>query len=133
MIATSDALHARHSWPGTPSAVARARDWTRLTLSEWGVHATDAALLVVSELATNACCHTLSSVPGGQFTVRLSLYNDHIRVTVKDAGPRTGRTPTRRTPRFDSVHGRGLALVDSLSLRWGPLKVGTGVFAELPR
>lgn len=133
MIATSDVLHARHSWPGTPRSVGLSRDWVKLTLNEWGLRATDAALLVVSELVTNAIDHTHSGRAGGQFTLRLALHSDHIRITVRDAGPRQGRTPTRRTPNLSAQHGRGLTLVDALTLAWAPLKIGTGVYAEVPR
>ncbi|GAA1463179.1 ATP-binding protein [Nocardiopsis exhalans] len=124
---------ARHSFPGLPEQVSEARRWALQTLTQWGIDVPEQFALVVTELATNAIDHTHSGRTGGQFTLRLALHVDHIRVTVRDAGPRQGRTPTRRTPQLSAQHGRGLALVDALTRAWGPLKIGTGVWAEVPR
>ena len=126
-------LKARRSFPGTPRNVGAARAWVETTLQRWEVDEPDQLTLVVSELTTNAVTHTLSGRPGQQFTVRLSVFQDRVRVAVKDAGPKPGRTPTLRTPSPDAKHGRGLALVNMLSLSWKPLTVGTGVQAEVAR
>ena len=130
---TRPTKEARHSFPGLPEQVGAARSWALQTLTVWGVPVPDQLTLVVSELATNALDHTHSGHQGGQFTLRLALHTDHIRVTVRDAGPHSGRTPTRRTPPLSAQHGRGLGLVDALTRAWGPLKIGTGVWAEMPR
>lgn len=124
---------ARHSFPGLPEQVGEARRWALHTLTSWGLDVPEQFALVVTELATNAIDHTHSGREGGQFTLRLALHADHIRTTVRDAGPRQGRTPTRRTPNLSAQHGRGLSLVDALTRAWGPLKIGTGVWAEVPR
>ncbi|MBR8741448.1 ATP-binding protein [Nocardiopsis sp. MG754419] len=122
---------ARHSFPGLPHQVSEARRWAHQTLTGWGITVPDHFTLVVTELATNAIDHTHSAGENGRFTLRLALHTDHIRVTVRDAGPRQGRSPTRRTPNLSAQHGRGLALVDALTRAWGPLKIGTGVYAEV--
>lgn len=124
---------ARRSFPGTPANVGEARTWTETTLTKWGVRMPDTLTLVVSELTTNSVTHSFSGHPGGQFTLRLAVHEDRIRITVRDAGPKIGRTPTRRTPTLTAKHGRGLALVETLSLSWGALTIGTGVYAEVAR
>lgn len=124
--------NARHSFAGTPENVSVARAWVEATLRRWGRETPDMLPLIVSELATNAITHSLSGHPDGKFTIRLALTVDHIRVTVRDAGPKPGRTPTLRTPTLTAKHGRGLALVDTLSRSWGALTIGTGVYAEVP-
>ena len=130
---TRPTRQARRSFLGLPQQIGEARQWATRTLTGWGLTAPEQFTLVVTELATNALDHTHSAGESGQFTRRLALHQDHIRVTVRDAGPRRGRTPTRRTPPLSAQHGRGLALVDALTLSWGPLKVGTGVYAEVAR
>lgn len=124
---------ARHSFPGLPHQVGEARRWATRTLTSWGLDVPEQFTLVVTELATNAIDHTHSAGQNGRFTLRLAVHLDHIRVIVRDAGPRKGRTPTRRTPQLSAQHGRGLALVEAYSTAWGPLKIGTGVYAEMPR
>lgn len=118
---------------GIPQNVREARAWVETTLKEWGVAEPDPLTLVVSELTTNAVTHTLSGHPGEKFTVSLAVFEDRVRVRVKDAGPKPGRTLTIRNPSLESKHGRGLVLVDMLSLSWKPLAVGSGVQAEIAR
>lgn len=70
------------------------------------------ALLVVSELVSNAVNHAGTSV-----SVGISVSEEGVvRVEVGD-----GRTwpPRPRNPAPDSVGGRGLLLVEALSDRWG--------------
>lgn len=124
----------RATFNGTPVGVTDARKWALAALNKpgWGIPNPDDFALVVSELATNALDHTHSG-RGGKFTIRLALHEDHIRVTVRDAGPRQGRTPTRRTPQLTAEHGRGLGIVDALSRSWGVATIGTGVYAEVTR
>jgi anti-sigma regulatory factor (Ser/Thr protein kinase) len=77
-------------------------------------HARDAALLVISELVTNAIEHSNSA----HITGWLRRTADRLLLEVRDQG----MTPTvprlhRATP--DEDHGRGLALVASCSQEWG--------------
>ena len=43
-------------------------------------------MLCVSELATNAVLHSASRNPGGTFTVRAAIFDDHVRIEVEDNG-----------------------------------------------
>ncbi|QVJ03297.1 ATP-binding protein [Nocardiopsis eucommiae] len=104
-----------------------------MTQPGWDIENPTGLATVVSELATNAIDHTHSGDPGGKFTIRLALHETHIRVTVRDAGPRKGRTPTRRTPEPTAEHGRGLGIVNELAKAWGVARIGTGVWAEVAR
>ncbi|MEU7382928.1 ATP-binding protein [Streptomyces sp. NPDC042207] len=71
--------------------------------------------LCVSELLTNVIRHLGESVP---VTVRVSCTRDRTRLEVTDPDPRA--LPVLcRTADEDDESGRGLALLDALSLRWG--------------
>lgn len=88
-----------------------AREFTADVLSRWQVAGDDrdSAILIVSELATNAVLHGHS-----EMTVRLALDGKILHVAVADCGS----TPASRTerPAVDPVeHGRGLAIVECLA------------------
>ncbi len=52
-----------------------------------GCPAADDAILLISELAANACAHSASGTPGGMFTVRAELHpGTHVRAEVEDQG-----------------------------------------------
>jgi anti-sigma regulatory factor (Ser/Thr protein kinase) len=52
-----------------------------------GSPATDDAVLLVSELAANACAHSASGQPGGSFVVRVCGSGSHpVYVEVEDQG-----------------------------------------------
>ncbi|MEU4000314.1 SpoIIE family protein phosphatase [Streptomyces fungicidicus] len=109
-----------------PQAVGHARRFTRRTLRSWGVTADmDAALLVVSELVTNALVHT-----EGQVRLDITLVNDRLRLAVADASPRTPAKPT--SIGWEATGGRGILLVEAVSAAWGTLPVSGGkqVWAE---
>jgi anti-sigma regulatory factor (Ser/Thr protein kinase) len=86
----------------------------------------DDCLLVVSELATNA-------VTAGRTVVSITveIHRDHVRVAAYDDGPGVPR-PIAAGP--SDRHGRGLAIVDSLSRAWGvrPQLPGKQVWADVP-
>ncbi|MFI1397573.1 ATP-binding protein [Streptomyces sp. NPDC020681] len=102
-------------------------------LDGWGVpygtDASDAAALIVAELAANAVTH--ARVPGRDFELRLTLAADTLRIEVSDA--RGDREPEPRPPAADSETGRGLLLVEALAASWGTKDrtVGKTVWAEL--
>jgi anti-sigma regulatory factor (Ser/Thr protein kinase) len=85
------------------------------------------ALLLTSELATNAVVHA-----GSPFEVIVLVDDATARVGVQDEGD--GR-PMPRTPGPDAVSGRGLVLVGRLADRWGVDPVGSSkcVWFELDR
>ena len=53
------------------------------------------AVLCVSELATNAVLHSASRNPGGTFTVRAAISDDHVRIEVEDNGGTWDEQPPR--------------------------------------
>ncbi|WP_097866706.1 ATP-binding protein [Streptomyces sp. rh34] len=100
------------------SATRRGARLARLLATEqlrsWGLPLEDAGL-VIGELATNAALH--GYVPGRDFRILLSVYDDILRIEVVDT--RGDRDPLKRDPDADSESGRGLLLVEALSVRWG--------------
>jgi anti-sigma regulatory factor (Ser/Thr protein kinase) len=116
-----------------PTATAPAR--ARAAVSDWlAVHSGDplleVALLLVSELATNAVRHAGISA---EASLRLHGWLDDsiMRLAVWDGG--TEGAVARRDR--DLHGGFGLDLVDRLSTAWGVERdeLGTLVWVELPR
>ncbi|MEU5607572.1 ATP-binding protein [Streptomyces sparsogenes] len=106
-----------HSFPlpRIPQAVSVVRRRARAVLTDWHVPRSTAedALLVVSELVTNAIDHALAPA-----FLRLAWIGDgaeyFLRVEVTDAGP------APRAPHADpEEHGRGTLIVAALSARHG--------------
>lgn len=100
------------------SATRRGARLARLLATEqlrsWGLPLEDAGL-VIGELATNAALH--GYVPGRDFRILLSVYDDVLRIEVTDT--RSDSVPQKQDPAADSESGRGLLLVEALSVRWG--------------
>ncbi|MGW7822979.1 ATP-binding protein [Streptomyces puniciscabiei] len=119
--------------PAQPAAVGTARRVVRDLLTAWGVPggARDDAVLVTSELVTNALVHAA----GERIACRLHGTADQLRIEVEDqdGGP---TRPAARRPGADDQHGRGLFLVDALCRDWGvtpvPGRRARVVWAELP-
>jgi anti-sigma regulatory factor (Ser/Thr protein kinase) len=82
--------------------------------------------LLASELVTNAVLHG-----HGKITLRAQLDDDRALVEVIDEG--SGFEHEIRRREFDDLHGRGLAIVDSESSRWGVHEGTTHVWFELER
>ncbi|MFI5475831.1 ATP-binding protein [Streptomyces cacaoi] len=103
--------------PAHRSSVSVARRAMSARLTAWrlsGELCADAVLLV-SELATNAVRHTL----GTRFLCGIGLVTDgRLRLEVHDHD-RTGRGLPRRDPGPDDEGGRGLFLVEQLAEAWG--------------
>ncbi|MBB5996619.1 anti-sigma regulatory factor (Ser/Thr protein kinase) [Streptomonospora salina] len=94
----------------------------------------DTAVLLLSELATNAVLHTPSGDVGGRFAVRAFFLPGRLRVEVRDEGGAPFQVPsTAPEPAPDAEHGRGLLLVATLAYRWGRFtsRCGAGTFFEL--
>ncbi|MFI9808430.1 ATP-binding protein [Streptomyces sp. NPDC052301] len=119
--------------PAAPAAVGTARRIVADLLTAWGVpeDPRDDAVLVASELVTNALVHTA----GERIVCRLHDVADRIRIEVEDQDGGRG-LPAVRRPGPEDPHGRGLFLVDALSLDWGvapvPGRPAHVVRAELP-
>ncbi len=94
-------------------APGEARAQLRSTLTEWNLlPCLDDALLVTSELVTNAARHGK-----GEVKLHIRATDGLVRIEVEDSS--TQQVPERRNPSDTSPGGRGLILVDALSERWG--------------
>jgi anti-sigma regulatory factor (Ser/Thr protein kinase) len=116
-----------------PASVGTARRKVRELLDAWdvGPDTCDNALLVISELVTNALTHAASE----RIVCRLHLSAGRLHLEVEDEN-RGGTLPAQRRPGPDEQCGRGLLLVGFLSSDWGvrdaPHGSGRVVWAELP-
>ncbi len=94
-------------------SVRRAREWLRAFIGDKVAKPqTDDALLVISELVTNALRHGL-----GDVVVRASV-DEHaaVRVSVTDSG---AEQPQLLPPDPRRIGGVGLRIVDELAASWG--------------
>jgi anti-sigma regulatory factor (Ser/Thr protein kinase) len=82
-------------------------------------HADD-AVLVITELASNAVTHAVPSAAAGAPEVRLGLAldRDHLMLTVSDPGDNAPVFSPSGDPAL-AEHGRGLCIVDALAEEWG--------------
>ncbi|MFF3173220.1 ATP-binding protein [Streptomyces sp. NPDC057900] len=127
----------REFWFGLPAlrtSARSARDTVRDRLRAWKVPGDTCcdAVLLVSELTTNAVLHTNS----GRVLCGLTLTGDErrLRIELHDED----RTPVRPSSHLagpDEENGRGLLLVRQLADRWGSTRSaraeGKVVWAEL--
>lgn len=121
-------LNLQVTLPSGEGSVRLARQVTRDVLARWRLaHMEDTAVLLVSELVTNAVRHARDT---HAIALDLEIGDTWLRIEVQDADP---CWPHRRTPgRFDES-GFGLVLVDGLAADWGVRETATGkaVWAEL--
>jgi anti-sigma regulatory factor (Ser/Thr protein kinase) len=98
--------------PPAGTSPSRARTFVGAQLREWDLLACeDAALLLVSELVTNALLHARTDME-----VRLSRSDGCVRLEVKDGSV---QAPTTRRFSINAGTGRGLHLVASVAQNWG--------------
>ncbi len=137
----------RSQWPGMrpwplfaalgplgalPTAPGLARAFTALVLGGWDLgRATgldEVSELVVSELATNVVRLAVGSdgsphyqADGRLTELWLRLMSDRalLRVEVWDNLPASAGVPALHRAQAEQEHGRGLAIIDQLSYRWG--------------
>ncbi|MEU1943005.1 ATP-binding protein [Streptomyces sp. NPDC059474] len=123
------------SLPCTEESVRIARLSVAATLRAWGLEVlVDDARLIASELATNAIRHATRSIPDpeqrGCFRLKVERPSDHlVRISTFDRS----RTIPRVIEASETAEsGRGMAVVDAVSYRWGidPKPWGKGVWAE---
>ncbi|MDX2564867.1 ATP-binding protein [Streptomyces sp. TX20-6-3] len=119
----------------TPRGARLARCLSLHQLDRWnipyGSESSDAAALLVAELAANAVTH--GRVPGRDFELTLS-YTPGLRLRIDVSDTRGERRPAATTPGPLDEGGRGLLLVEALAARWAVLDrvpVGKTVRAEL--
>lgn len=121
-----------HSFPPDGWSPAAARQFVRETLDGRVAPATiDNAVLVVSELVSNAVMHA-----GTEIEVAVEVVNGTVRVVVAD---HQDAAPVPRRPDGQEATGRGLGIVEELSEAWGSdavlaagrLLAGKAVWAEI--
>ncbi|MGI9007986.1 MAG: ATP-binding protein [Streptosporangiaceae bacterium] len=106
----------RLTLPGQPQHVRLARRFVADTIGA-AHRRCGAALLLTSELVTNAVTHSRSGRPGGTLDLVVSATCSALLVSVTDEGSESG-LPAIRTPP-GGTNGNGLVLVDRLSDGWG--------------
>ncbi len=114
-------------FPGDREAPRRARRLVAAALRRWGYGGAplDCAVLVSSELATNAVLHARSP-----FSLTATVRHPALRIAVADsARPASGANDAG----WLLKPGHGLAVVETLALDWGVGDTGEGkvVWAEL--
>ena len=115
-----------------PTAVGCGRAHARLVLMEWGLgYLVDDAVLIASELLTNAL--QASQALGNSTPIALRLLANHEQLIIEAWDQWVEDYDLTRTP-GDDEHGRGLAVIDALSNRWGTGRLSDDykvVWAEL--
>ncbi|HWS57745.1 MAG TPA: ATP-binding protein [Actinotalea sp.] len=101
--------------PGQRQSVAVGRHWVVRTVLECGVDemANQVVELLCSELLANAVLH---GSEGGAIAVQVHHSVTVLRVSVSDAG---SRTPVVLHTEPSAPNGRGMAIVEAMSSRWG--------------
>lgn len=131
---TAPSAFARTEFDRLPTAPRRARRYVTVVLGALHVPEalTERAVLVTSELVTNAVRHGTT----GPVRLVLDLRGDVLTLTVADRTP-YAPLPDAELPDVCEESGRGLALVELLAARWGHRAAdgdpahGTEVWAEL--
>ena len=110
------------------SAVGCSRRYVHHVLSRWDIHEDqiENAALLTSELVTNSVQATGIVEPHPAYSavyegvkligIRLHEFECSLVIEVWDTSL---EPPVLNTPKTDAEHGRGLQLVDALSVRWG--------------
>ncbi|HEY2579445.1 MAG TPA: ATP-binding protein [Streptosporangiaceae bacterium] len=115
---TAGQFAASRELTAQPEAVGTARDFTRYTLGGWGLQELiDDAVLVVSELVTNALQHA-SSGGSGAAVIKLRLLGQPPCLMCMVTDP-SRDIPLRRQAGPADGSGRGLQVIESCCSRWG--------------
>lgn len=112
--------------PWAPASVGVARRRLAAELTAAGIFGgvVGDAVLVVSELFSNAVLHA-RPLPGSNLLLAWALDENAIEVAVSDGGATT--RPTMAQPTVSSLGGRGLGIVEYLARSWGVRNDATGL------
>lgn len=113
--------------PPVAASASEARNFVGTSLLLHSPESPDVAVLLASELVTNAVLHG-----AGEISVRVSSTPRAVRVAVADHG---ADLPAPTRARTGAASGRGLDLVEMLSSAWGVVSYpgdGKAVWFELP-
>lgn len=106
-------MHLHLPLPPGPESAGVARSAVRETIANWNLtDPLDDAILVVSELVTNAFRHGT-----GPLILHLSIEDDYLVVGVQDNKPGS-IAPPQDVP-DTQTDGRGLKLVSAVASHWG--------------
>jgi anti-sigma regulatory factor (Ser/Thr protein kinase) len=109
--------------PGRPEHVREARAFVAKALGE--LHpGLDNAVLLTSELVTNAVMHSRSRCDGGTVTVLIVESGGGVRIEIADEGSEVS-SPVVRGDVYAS-DGHGLYLVQTLADQWGYVRDNNG-------
>lgn len=119
--------------PGEVTSVPQARRHVRDLLTVNGHAHTDDALLLLTELVTNAIRHSRSGHPGGRLVVSVAACDGTLHIDVTDAGSTDHQPRLRLEVDADSDGGRGLWLVQEIASAWGwhEIPIGRVVWFQL--
>jgi anti-sigma regulatory factor (Ser/Thr protein kinase) len=116
-------LSSRIAFTAAPAAVRRARHWIAAQLARTDpAELIDAAVLLVSELVTNAV-HASAAAAGssgadpGRVELAVARTRDTVRIEVSDSAH--GSLPAPADPSADDESGRGLQVITALTRQWG--------------
>jgi serine/threonine-protein kinase RsbW len=99
------------AFPAVPGEISRARSFLRRVLGNCPL--SEDAVLICSELCTNAVRHSDSARDGGRFTVRVEVCDgDYLWLQVEDEGGQWAPSLS------GDEGGRGLAIVAELADYW---------------
>ena len=115
--------------PAAERSPGLARRVARDALTTWQLtDLTDTAVLLISELVTNAVLHARTG--GSGLALHLEFHGTVLRIEVHDADL---RAPEPRVPSTLDESGFGFVIVDALADKWGVLetRAGKAVWAEL--
>lgn len=104
-------MTARRSFALHRKSVAASRQFVLGAILDQSDEVRETAILLVSELATNAIVHAATG-----FEVTVDRTADSLRIGVTDVG---AGEPEIQSPPATDAHGRGLLIVQQLSDEWG--------------